>query len=265
VPNFPGTGEYGLNNRMLLELNGEEYADKEISGLCPNSTYDLSLRVKGSLFLDSVAPISLNEEIDYMDESGKSSTYTKVSKSAAVATTNEITNRKRYLPPMGAIVVKTTPATSLTVTLNTNRVVTSPTQVVRGASPRRSASSVRGKGIMTITAINPASSRCTSRLLLGQGYHNALREGEDAVLTTVNINRYSATSAPATPFNIYAVEGKYGLSIDLRDSLVNVPVSFYIGDLPFEPVTHLWFTGVNAIDGELVLYDIITDTERDIN
>ena len=37
-----------------------------------------------------------------------------------------------------------------------------------------------------------------------------------------------------------------------------------MGELPFEPVTHLWFTGVNAIDGALVLYDIITDTERDI-
>ena len=69
---------------------------------------------------------------------------------------------------------------------------------------------------------------------------------------------------PATPFNIYALEGSDGLSIDLRDEVINVPVSFYITPLPYEPVTYLWFTGVNNIDGELVLYDAWEDTERPI-
>lgn len=54
------------------------------------------------------------------------------------------------------------------------------------------------------------------------------------------------------------------MSINLRDSIVNVPVSFYMSDLEFEPVTQLWFTGVNNIDGQLVLYDAWTDTERKI-
>ena len=117
---------------------------------------------------------------------------------------------------------------------------------------------------MTVTAVNPASKRCTSRLLLGQGFNDAIIRGEDAMLTTINIDNYSATSAPATPFNIYAVEGTNGLSIDLRNEIINVPVSFYMSDLPFEPNTYLWFTGVNNIDGELVLYDALTDTERPI-
>lgn len=117
---------------------------------------------------------------------------------------------------------------------------------------------------MTITAINPVSARCTSRLLLGQGYHNAILAGEDAVLTTINIDNYSNTSYPATPFNIYAQEGGYGLSIDLLDSIVNVPLSFCMSEMPYEPVTYLWFTGVHSIDGPLVLYDALTDTERRI-
>lgn len=115
---------------------------------------------------------------------------------------------------------------------------------------------------MTVTAVNPASARCTSRLLLGQGFNDAILRGEDAMLTTINIDNYTATSAPATPFNIYAVEGSSGLSIDLRSEIVNVPISFYNSDLPFEPDSYLWFTGVNNIDGELVLYDALTGSER---
>ncbi len=117
---------------------------------------------------------------------------------------------------------------------------------------------------MTVTAVNPASPRCTSRLLLGQGFNEAVLSGEDAVLTTVNIDNFSMTNAPATPFNIYALEGNSGLSIDLRDEIVNVPVSFYNSELPFEPNSYLWFTGVNNIDGELVLYDALLDIERPI-
>jgi hypothetical protein len=117
---------------------------------------------------------------------------------------------------------------------------------------------------MTITAVNPVSSRCVSRLLLGQGFNDEIIRGEDAMLTTINIDNYTATSAPATPFNIYAVEGTNGLSIDLRSKIINVPLSFYMSDLPFEPNTYLWFTGVNNIDGDLVLYDALTDTERPI-
>ena len=43
-----------------------------------------------------------------------------------------------------------------------------------------------------------------------------------------------------------------------------MPLAFYNSKLPFEPVTHLWFTGVNNIDGSLVLYDALTGTERPI-
>jgi hypothetical protein len=117
---------------------------------------------------------------------------------------------------------------------------------------------------MTVTAKNATSARCTSRLLLGQGYHNAILEGEDAVLTTINIDNYTANLTPTTPFNLYAVESGHGMCIDLLDSIVNVPISFYTSDLEFEPQTQLWFTGVNNIDGPLVLYDEWTDTERKI-
>ena len=84
------------------------------------------------------------------------------------------------------------------------------------------------------------------------------------MLTTLNIDKFSMTSTPTTPFNIYAVNEGHGLSTDLRDSLVNVPVSFYMSNLPFDPVTRLWFTGVNSIDGTLVLYDAWTETEQTI-
>jgi len=210
-----------------------------------------------------IADNGLSEEFDYINAKGE---YVTISKSAAESkTTDTISEPQRYLPPMHAIVVKTTSATSKEVTLNTSRVVTSHHQVVRpGPAPsRRSASGLR-KGIMTVTATNPVSPRCTSYLLIGQGYHNAVRDGEDAILTTVNIDNYTNNSAPATPFNIYAAEGSYGLSIDLRDEVVNIPVSFYMSDLPYDDVTYLWFTGVGNIDGELVLYDALTDTERAI-
>ena len=120
---------------------------------------------------------------------------------------------------------------------------------------------------MHITATNAADERCTTRLLLGQGYNKAICDGEDALLTTINIEKYTVTGAPATPFNIYALEGQYGMSINLLDSIVNVPISFYMTEniiSAFDPVTRLWFTGVNNIDGQLVLYDALTDTEKPI-
>ena len=100
--------------------------------------------------------------------------------------------------------------------------------------------------------------------MIGQGYNHAILSGEDAILTTLNIDKFSMTNTPTTPFNIYAIEDSCGLSIDLLDSIVNVPVSFYMSDLPYEPMTYLWFTGVNNIDGPLVFYDALTKTERPI-
>ena len=209
-----------------------------------------------------IADNGLNESFDYIDPS---SVYTQTTKDAAEGTPDTITNPERYLPPMHAIVIYTTAGTSKTVRVNTNRIVTSPNQVVRPLAPAPHRNGIGlNKGIMTVTAMNPASPRCTSRLLIGQGYHSAILNGEDAILTTINIDHYTNTSAPATPFNIYAAEGSYGLSIDLRDQVLNIPISFYMSNLPFEPVTQLWFTGVNNIEGELVLYDALTDTERTI-
>ena len=221
----------------------------------------------------------LRAEFDYLDESpARASLYRTISRAAANVTENKITTKERYLPPMHAIVLKTNAAaTSLPVTLYTNRVVTNTNQVVpsfpcgggggsqeEALAPQRRSINPTSKGIMTVTAKNPCSPRCTSRLLIGQGYHDGIREGEDAVLTTINIDNYSGTNAPATPFNIYAAEGSYGLSIDLRNEVVNIPISFYMSSLPYAATTQLWFTGVNNIDGELVLYDEQTDTERRI-
>lgn len=218
-----------------------------------------------------VADNSLVEEISYIDRNG---VYTTVTGPAAEATADEISNQQRYLPPMHAMIIKPgTESASLDITLNTSRIVTHPEQVKRLApapAPARHQSPITNhqspitKGIMTVTAVNPVSPRCTSRLILGQGYHDGVREGEDALLTTINIDHYSNTSAPATPFNIYAVEGGCGLSINLKEEVLNVPVSFYMSNLPFGPVTYLWFTGVNKMDGTLVLYDALTDSERPI-
>ena len=212
-------------------------------------------------FIADNSAANLKDEFDYIDASGK---YTTITKVAANGTPNVITTQERYLPPMHAIVVKlnsSATATSLAVTLNASRVVTSPVTPAAPAPARSNGSGV-SKGIMTVTAINPVSNRCTSRLLIGQGYSDDVISGEDAVLTTVNIDNFSMTNAPSTPFNIYATEGSYGLSIDLRGEVLNVPVSFYMSELPYDPVTQLWFTGVNNIDGQLVLYDALTDSER---
>ncbi|MBQ6776950.1 MAG: hypothetical protein IJP52_01360 [Paludibacteraceae bacterium] len=219
----------------------------------------------------------LVEEFGYLDESGAASIYRTVSREAAMASTDTIIEQKRYLPPMRSIMVqKSSAATSLPVTLNSNRVVTDPSQVVPSVrcgggddqslaqTPQRGDAAVLRKGIMTVTAINPCSPRCTSYLLLGQGYHADILSGEDALLTTLNIDNFSTTGTPTTPFNIYAKEDSCGLSIDLRDEIVNVPISFYMSKMTYDNVTHLWFTGVNAIDGPLVLYDAQTDTERAI-
>jgi len=210
----------------------------------------------------------LEEKISYMNASGEYVTITE--KATAYGELDAITTLSRYLPPMQAIVLTKTgeAATSLNVTLKASRIVTDASQVDRSApsspAPRRAHANAINKGIMTVTAVNPASSRCTSRLLLGQGFSNEILRGEDAMLTTINIDNYTNNTTPATPFNIYAVEGNNGLSIDLRDRIVNVPISFYNSNLPYDPVSYLWFTGVNSIDGELVLYDALTDTERPI-
>ena len=206
-----------------------------------------------------IADNSLVNEFRYIDAGGDWQTVT----SAAIGA-DTIINPARYLPPMHAMVVSVSEAaTTKTVTLNANRIITRPNQIVRAAAPRRSFSG-RNKGIMTVTAINPLDDICKSRLLLGQGYHDEVLSGEDAMLTTVNINNFTS-SAPSTPFTIYAANGDYGLSIDLRDSIVNVPISFSMTESlvsVFDPVTYLWFTGVNTIDGPLFLYDALMDTER---
>ena len=211
----------------------------------------------------------LVEKIGYMDERGSASLYTEVTKIAAEAKgDNKLSNPNRYLPPMHVMVLeKTSKATSLTLKLYTDRVVTDTSQVLsspRSPAPRRATSSTRRKGIMTVTATNDLSARCTSHLLLGQGYHNEIVDGEDAILTTINIDNYTANLTPTTPFNLYAVENGNGMSINLLDSIVTIPISFYMSDLAYEPITYLWFTGVNNIDDPLVLYDEWNDTERPI-
>ena len=227
-----------------------------------------------------VADNCLKQEIDYIDASG---THRTVSRAVAESkeSPNSISNETRYLPPMHAMVVKLrneeAALNSKTLVLNAYRVLTEVEQKVPAVyacgggggdqelaqAPRRVTAPLR-EGIMTVTAINPVSPRCNSRLILGQGYHEAILQGEDAMLTTVNIDNFHMTNTPTTPFNIYAMNDGYGLSIDLRDSIVNVPVSFYMSALPYDPTTELWFTGVNNIDGSLVFYDALLGTERPI-
>ena len=223
-----------------------------------------------------IADNCLKQEIGYMDESGEASIYTTVTRATAEnlsLSPDTISNPWRYLPPMHAMVVKLRDGeaalNSKTLRLNACRVLTDVTQKDAcggggggSPAPKRQESITMSKGLMTVTAINPVSPRCNSRLILGQGYHEAIIQGEDAVLTTVNIDNFHMTNTPTTPFNIYAMEEGYGLSIDLRDSIVNIPISFYMSALPYDPTTQLWFTGVNNIDGALVLYDALTDTER---
>ena len=212
-----------------------------------------------------IADNNLKKEIGYM---GANNVYTTITKAAAEATDDTITNQARYLPPMYAIIVTDTlngdAPTSLSVRVDTNRVLISPERKVRPLAPKYGVGSKYPQGIMTVTATNTVSPRCLSRLLVGQGYHDALYEGEDAVLTTLNIDNYTNNTTPATPFNLYAAEGNYGLCIDLRDSIVNIPLSFFLSDLPFDETTRLWFTGVHNISDSLVLYDAVTDTERQI-
>lgn len=210
----------------------------------------------------------LVQQFGYMNEKEKASLYEEVTMVTATSGEDVITNTNRYLPPMHVMVLTKTgeAATKLKLRLNTSRVVTDPSQVVApspSSAPRRMVSP-RRKGIMRVTAKNAVSPRCTSHLLLGQGYHEEIVEGEDAILTTINIDNYTANLTPTTPFNLYSVADGNGMCIDLRDSIVNVPVSFYMSDLEYEPTTQLWFTGVNNIDGPLVLYDEWTDSERRI-
>ena len=209
-----------------------------------------------------IADNSLVEEFGYMATNNE---YTTVTKESALATANVITEQKRYLPPMHAILITVAGSGApreLEVTVNTSRVVVSP---VAGPSPApRRTPRKYPKGIMTVTATNAVSPRCFSQLLIGQGYHDAVYKGEDALLMTLSIDKYTNNTTPATPFNLYAAEGEYGLCIDLRDSIVNIPLSFYMSNLPFDPVTRLWFTGVNKIDEDLVLYDAVTETEQTI-
>ncbi len=209
-----------------------------------------------------IADNSLVEQFGYMATNNE---YTTVSKASALETENVITEQKRYLPPMHAILITVAGSaapTELEVRVNTSRVVVSP--VANPSSAPRRTPRKYPKGIMTVTATNTVSPRCLSRLLIGQGYHDAVYEGEDALLMTLNIEKYTNNSTPATPFNLYAAEGENGLCIDLRDSIVNIPLSFYMSNLPFDPVTRLWFTGVNKIDEDLVLYDAVTESEQTI-
>jgi len=205
----------------------------------------------------------LAEKIIYLNSDGLMRPRTKAEATKS-SVPNQLNRQERYLPPTQAIMIELKDsATSVTLTLNKNRIVTKPVTPPASPAPKRMASA-REKGIMTIIAVNPVSSRCVSYLLLGQGYDNAIQDGEDAVLTTFNIDNFTMFDNPTTPFNIYAVNDGYGMSIDLRESIETVPLSFYMSDLPYDSKTQLWFSGVNEIDGQLFLYDALTDTERPI-
>ena len=268
-----GNGEAG---KLAFHANSEEYTISNDRSVATNS-FVFGNPTMGYIdiwgFIDDNG---LKEEFDYLDAAGNHQT---VSRASAMATTDRISEPTRYLPPQYAIVVKMESGTNTTlnVRVNANRIVTETSQVIPSVracpagggdqalahAPQRQETS-RGRGIMTVTALNPVSPRCNSRLLLGQGYHNTVLDGEDAVLTTFNIDNFHMTNTPTTPFNIYAVEGQNALSIDLRNDIVNVPISFYMSALPYDPTTQLWFTGVNSVDGPLVLYDALLDTERPI-
>jgi len=265
-------GEGNVAGELAFRPAAADYDSITLTNKVPSTTFVFGNPTMGYIdiwgFIEDntgEGTAGLVEEISYMNEREKASLYTTVSKVAASASgENKISNTNRYLPPMHVMVLTVpTEATTLKLRLNTNRIVTDVTQVVPPASaPRRAPSAARRKGIMTVTAKNAASARCTSYLLLGQGYNNAILDGEDAILTTINIDNYSANLTPTTPFNLYAIEDGTGMCINLRNSIDNIPVSFYMSDLEFEPKTQLWFTGVNNIDGQLVLYDAWTDTER---
>lgn len=210
----------------------------------------------------------LKPEFQYLDADGK--TWQKVTAETRDLATNTIDKKERYLPPMHAIMVykkSDATATSLEVTVNASRVVTAPVVPAVSPAPKRATQGLQ-KGIMTVTAVNPKFSRYTSRLLLGQGYNKAVLEGEDAMVTAVNIDNFTKNTTPAMPFNIYAVEEGYGLCIDLTDTILNVPISFYMSTMTaanqYDSVTYLWFTGVNNVGGTLVLYDALTDISRPI-
>ena len=201
------------------------------------------------------------EEFKYFNDEGND--LISVTKATALATANTISQSQRYLAPMRAIVLTASSGLSFSPVLNTNRVVIAPVDQSSPAPARSQATSWEEDtpaGLMTITAINPVSTRCVSRLILGQGYHNDIRNGEDAVLMTMNIDNFSLTGAPTTPFNIYSVCNHFGMSIDLRHHLTNVPVSFVMSDLPYAPNTTLWFTGVNAISDTIYWYDDLEKT-----
>lgn len=260
----------GLAGKLTYSPTGD-YAEIKLNNTVSSTDFVFGNPTMG--YIDIWGFIADNddlvEKIGYMDERSKASLYTEVTKIAADAKgDNKLSNPNRYLPPMHVMVLeKKSAAKELTLRLYTDRIVTDTSQVVspsRSPAPRRATSSARRKGIMTVTAQNALSARCTSHLLLGQGYHNEIVDGEDAILTTINIDNYTANLTPTTPFNLYAVENGNGMSIDLLDSIVNIPISFYMSDLTYEPTTQLWFTGVNNIDGPLVLYDAWTDTERPI-
>ena len=207
----------------------------------------------------------LDQEFQYLKYSDNKPALITVTKETAKKASNQLSKMERYLPPTQAILMKlNSKASSLTVTLDTNRIVTKPVnQPLLTSAPQRRVDA-HEQGIMTIIATNPVSPRCISYLLLGQGYSNAIQRGEDAILTTFNIDNFNMTNYPTTPFNIYAVEDGYGMSIDLREEINMVPLSFCMSDLPYDPVSKLWFMGVNEIDGQLFLYDALTDTERPI-
>ena len=227
-------------------------------------------------YIDIWGFLADNSLVHEFSHIGADGSWITVPESIAAESKDTITTLARYLPPMHAMVIKVAEAaTSKAVRLDSIRIVTSASQKVRPLPAPYSSSDAKltpsrqqqvslSKGIMTVTAVNPAGVK--SRLMLGQGYHNEVLSGEDAMLTTVNLQNYSSAT-PATPFNIYAAERGYGLSIDLLEQIQNVPISFSMTEnliSAFSPTTQLWFTGVNSITEPLVLYDALLGTERPI-
>ena len=72
-------------------------------------------------------------------------------------------------------------------------------------------------------------------------------------------------NTPLIPIKLRYIPDR-SLVLWIRDLILPAGVCRFsaknVGNLPFDPVTYLWFTGVNSIDGELVLYDALTGTER---
>ncbi len=164
-----------------------------------------------------------------------------------------------YLPPMRGVMVKTsTTQASVTLTLTSAMLTLDPNKAGRPLrKPHRMVGSTAlATSLLTITAVN---GNLESTVHIGESNTavDGVVTGEDKYAVVSGLDGGNAMLT--TPMTLHTQNESAALSVDIRQRLTSVPLTFSLIDRPsLADETILWFSGIDQFDVPVYLVDTLT-------